>query len=100
MPERDMRSQLHQENTRELWRRALASVERPLSRRRTTEERATAEAYRRAMDRYDRGDDFSEILDGLNADMLAVFGHASALPRLPAIERLGAISGRAARASK
>ena len=100
MPERDMRTQLHQENTREIWRRALASVERKITRPRTIEERATAEAYRRAIDRYDRGDDFSEILDGLTADVPAVFGDASATPKGSAIERLGARSGWAARASR
>ncbi len=39
------------------------------------------EAHRRAIDGYDSGDDFAQVLDGLHADMLAVFGRAGAISK-------------------
>ncbi len=42
-----------------------------------------AEAYRRAIDRDDRGDDFSQVVDDLRADMLAAFGRDGAISKVP-----------------
>jgi hypothetical protein len=83
MPDRDMGTQLLQERRREAWRRGLAAAERKLGGRNAEMAALEAEAYRRAIDRYDRGDDFSQVVDDLRADMLAAFGRDGAIPKVP-----------------
>jgi hypothetical protein len=70
----DMRTQLLQERMRETWRRGLAAAERKLGGRNAAVAALEAEAYRRAIDRYDRGDEFSQVLDDLRAGTSAGFG--------------------------
>ncbi len=73
MPNGDMRTQLLQERMRETWRRGLAAAERKVGGRNAAVAALEAEAYRRAIDRYDRGDEFSQVLDDLRAGTSAGF---------------------------